>query len=79
MVYTKVNNYIQINLNIFKYNIFMTEKLIKFVFNQTAYVGGKKYQSGDTVELTQDEADVWQHRSYGFIYKPRGNKKKKEK
>ena len=54
-------------------------KTVKFVFNQTAYYGSKKYQSGDVLEIPEADAKEWEKLSFGNLYKPRGSKKKKEK
>lgn len=60
------------------YNLSMSET-IKFVFNQTYYYGTKKYQSGEYMEIPISEAHKWENVSFGNLYKPKGNKKKKEK
>lgn len=57
----------------------MSDKKVKFVFNQTAYYGGQKYQSGDVLEVPEAEADDWDKMNFGNIYKPRSSKNKKEK
>ena len=62
----------------FMYNGNM-DKTVKFVFNQTAYYGSKKYQSGDVLEIPEADAEEWEKLSFGNLYKPRGSKKKKEK
>lgn len=54
-------------------------KTVKFVFNQTAYYGSKKYQSGDVLEIPEADAKKWEKSNFGNLYKPRGSKKKKEK
>ena len=61
------------------YNVYMTKKLVKFVFNQTTYYGGQKYQSGDVLEVPEADAKEWDKVNFGNIYKPKSSKKKKEK
>ena len=61
------------------YNVHMSDKKVKFVFNQTAYYGGKKYQAGEYLEISEREAAEWENVNFGNLYKPRGSKKKKDK
>ena len=63
----------------FMYNGTMSDNKVKFVFNQTYYYGGEKYQSGDIIEIPEKEAQDWDKAYFGNIYKPKGSKKKKEK
>lgn len=51
---------------------------VKFVFNQTAYYGGKRYESGDVIEVPSRDADEWDKMYYGNIYKPKKSKKEKK-
>jgi|TARA_R100000084_G_C4606224_1_gene125717 hypothetical protein len=59
------------------YNKSMNNKTVKFVFNQTTYWAGTKYQSGQTIEVPEAKAAEWDKLSFGNIYKPRGSKKEK--
>lgn len=55
----------------------MRTNTVKFVFNQTTYFRGQKYQAGDTLDVSVEQADEWNKLSFGNVYKPRGNKKEK--
>jgi hypothetical protein len=61
------------------YNRVMSDNTIKFVFNQTAHYGGVRYQSGDVVELSVEDADKFKSVGFGDVYKQKSVKKKKEK
>ena len=54
----------------------MSDKKIKFVFNQTYYYGGKKYQSGDVIEILEKDKSDWDAVQFGNVYKPKGKKDK---
>lgn len=57
----------------------MSDKTIKFIFNQTSYHNGHKYQSGESIEISEKEASAWENVNFGKFYKPKVGKKKKEK
>jgi hypothetical protein len=53
----------------------MAKETVKFVFNQTTYWAGTKYQAGQVLEVPAEKADEWDKLSFGNIYKPKGKKK----
>jgi hypothetical protein len=55
----------------------MAKETVKFVFNQTTYWAGYKYQAGQVIEVPAEKADEWDKLSFGNIYKPKGKKKEK--
>jgi len=55
----------------------MSDTKIKFVFNETYYYGGKRYDAGDTMDIAKKDLAHWENVSFGNIYKPRGKKDKK--
>ena len=54
----------------------MDNKTIQFVFNQTYYYRGNKYQSGDVIDILEKEKPEWDKVSFGNVYKPKGKKDK---
>jgi hypothetical protein len=61
------------------YNKSMDNKKVKFAFNQTAHYKGKRYQSGDSVEMPVEDADKLKNLNFGDVDKPKASKKNKEK
>jgi len=59
------------------YNKIMSDTKIKFVFNETYYYGGKRYDAGDTMDIAKKDLAHWENVSFGNIYKPKGKKDKK--
>ena len=53
------------------------DKKIKFQFNQTFYFDGHKYQSGDCIEVSEDQAKEWSSKHFGKVFKPKKSKKEK--
>ena len=58
------------------YNGNMSDTKIKFVFNETYYYGGKRYDAGDTMDIAKKDVAEWENVSFGNIYKPKGKKDK---
>jgi hypothetical protein len=58
------------------YNGNMSDTKIKFVFNQTYYYGGKKYQSGDSIQIPKKDIAQWSDLEFGEVYKPKVKKDK---
>ena len=54
----------------------MSDTKIKFVFNQTYYYGGKKYQSGDSIQIPKKDIAQWSDLEFGEVYKPKVKKDK---
>ena len=54
----------------------MSDTKIKFVFNQTYYYGGEKYQSGDSIEIAKKDIAEWGNVQFCNVYKPKGKKDK---
>lgn len=63
----------------FMYNKSMDSKKVKFSFNQTAYYQGKRYESGDSLELPVEDANKFANLNFGDVDKPKASKKNKEK
>jgi hypothetical protein len=57
----------------------MDNKKVKFAFNQTAHYKGKRYQSGDLVEMPVEDADKLKNLNLGDVDKPKASKKSKVK
>ena len=53
------------------------DKKIKFEFNQTFYFDGHKYQSGDCIEVSEDQAKEWSSKHFGKVFKSKKSKKEK--
>jgi hypothetical protein len=57
----------------------MDNKKVKFAFNQTAHYKGKRYQSGNLVEMPVKDANKLINLNFGNVDKPKASKKNKEK